>query len=256
MARRYVFADEAGNFDVSPKGSRYFILTSVSMDDCAIAQDLLGLRRDLAWRGVRLRREFHATEDAQSVRNEVFRLLANHGFRIDATIVEKAKTLPGLRPDDGTFYVFVWYRHIKHVIRKLAKPQDELLVVAASAGTQMKQEAVSQAVEGAMRRFAPSAQARVAVWSAACEPCLQIADYCCWAIQRKWEGGDLRSYVLVREKIATEFDVFAIGTEWHYGVGRTWPATRAAARESPGALVTGRLNRPNRRGIAASCQVF
>jgi hypothetical protein len=27
------------------------------------------------------------------------------------------------------------------------------------------------------------------------DPCLQVADYCTWAIQRKWERGDERSHV-------------------------------------------------------------
>jgi hypothetical protein len=37
MARRYVFADECGNFDFSTKlgASKYFILTTVCAGDCA-----------------------------------------------------------------------------------------------------------------------------------------------------------------------------------------------------------------------------
>jgi hypothetical protein len=48
----YVFADEAGNFDFSsnPGASRYFILTTVTLSgDCSLGDDLMRLRRELAW---------------------------------------------------------------------------------------------------------------------------------------------------------------------------------------------------------------
>ena len=51
MARLYIFADEAGDFEFSRKNnvSRYFILCTVAMDSCQVAEDLLNLRRQLAW---------------------------------------------------------------------------------------------------------------------------------------------------------------------------------------------------------------
>jgi hypothetical protein len=36
------------------------------------------------------------------------------------------------------------------------------------------------------------------------EPCLVVADYCTWAIQRKWERDDQRSHELIAGKIASE----------------------------------------------------
>jgi len=50
----------------------------------------------------------------------------------------------------------------------------------------------------------------------AADPCLQIADYCAWAIQRKWERQDLRSYDLIRAKIRSEYDLWAKGTDYYY----------------------------------------
>jgi len=44
---------------------------------CEIGDALLALRRDLGWRGLHLDRVFHATEDPQVVRDEVFVLLAD-----------------------------------------------------------------------------------------------------------------------------------------------------------------------------------
>jgi hypothetical protein len=91
MADRYVFSDEAGNFDFSRNSgaSRYFILGTVTANDCRIGDELLQLRRDLGWRGLHLDKVFHATEDPQDVRNEVFEILSRGNFRIDATVVRR-----------------------------------------------------------------------------------------------------------------------------------------------------------------------
>ena len=50
--RKYIYADEAGNFDFSnkPGGSRYFILTTVLIEDHRIESELLDLRRELVVR--------------------------------------------------------------------------------------------------------------------------------------------------------------------------------------------------------------
>ncbi|HXS32966.1 MAG TPA: hypothetical protein VN758_04225 [Solirubrobacterales bacterium] len=100
MADRYLFSDEAGDFEFSRKSgaSRYFILGTVTADDCEVGDRLLQLRRELGWRGVRLDKVFHATDDPQAVRDEVFSTLAESDLRIDATILEKSKTQPSDQP--------------------------------------------------------------------------------------------------------------------------------------------------------------
>ena len=46
----YIYADESGNFDFSPRNgaSRFFLLTTVVINAHAIEPDLLELRRQLA----------------------------------------------------------------------------------------------------------------------------------------------------------------------------------------------------------------
>ena len=50
------------------------------------------------------------------------------------------------------------------------------------------------------------------------DPCLQVADYCAWAIQRRWESGkqDIRSYDLIKDRITYEYDLFEKGTDHYY----------------------------------------
>lgn len=217
MARKYIFADESGNFDFNrkPGASRYFILTTITCDSYKVGDALLNLRRDLAWQGLGLNSEFHATEDKQEIRNHVFRIIQEHNFRIDATILEKSKAAPRIRLTDTHFYQSAWYLHLKHVAPKVAKAGDEMLVVGASLGTKKKRGAMYDAVSDVVQQVAGNTDFRTASWAAHSDPCLQVADYCCWAIRRKWEMDDHLSYQLIADKIATEFDVFARG-EVHY----------------------------------------
>jgi hypothetical protein len=52
MARKFLFANEAGDFQFARKQnvSRYFILCTVTAHSCDIVHQLLDLRHDLAWR--------------------------------------------------------------------------------------------------------------------------------------------------------------------------------------------------------------
>ena len=202
----YVFADEAGNFDFSgnPRASKYFTLATITLADCSIGDELQALRRDLAWRGEHLTTEFHATDDPQAIRDEVFKLIAAANFRIDATLLEKRRTFAHLRSQEK-LYKIAWYLHFKHVAPQIVGNDDRLLVVAAGIGVKKQRKEFRNAVDDVVSQVANCRSYQVATWPAMNDPCLQIADYCTWAIQRKWERADTRSYDLIADKIASEF---------------------------------------------------
>ncbi len=209
MALRNVFVDEAGNLDFSNRGSRFFILTSVVLDQCGMGNDLLQLRRDLTRQGWDLSRGFHATEDKQRVRDAVFQLINDHDFRIDATIFEKAMTIPNVRENSVAFYKRAWFFHMKHVMPRIASPADDVLVIGASISLNWKAQNAREAMTEAIEEASHPIPFTTASWSASSEPCLPFADYCWWALQRKWERNDIRSYNLIQRKIQSEFDIFS-----------------------------------------------
>ena len=213
--RKYIYADEAGNFDFTRNrgASHYFILTTVAIDGHGIETALLELRREIAWSGVEIIREFHATEEQQAVRDRVFNVVNQFNFRIDATILDKPKSYERLRVSGETFYKYAWYYHMKYVAPQVASGLDDLMVIAASIGTKRKERDFRFAIRDVMRQTSPARDIRVNMWPAATDPSLQVADYCCWAIQRKWEGNDSRSYDLIKNKISSEYDLFARGEE-------------------------------------------
>lgn len=218
MARINLFADESGNFDCTRKigASRYFILTTIACDTYAVGDALLALRRDMAWDGLGLDSDYHATTDTQAVRDRVFRVLQAHDFRIDTTILEKAKAEPSTRASDEGFYRLAWYLHMRRVAPLVVRPEDELLVVGASLGTRRRRAAMHGAVRAVVSQVSPTLDFRIASWNAQSDPCLQVADYCCRAVSRKWGRGDTRSYDLIRDKIKSEQEVWEPGEVLYY----------------------------------------
>ena len=101
-------------------------------------------------------------------------------------------------------------RHSAHI-----HADDEFLITAASIGTKKERATFCNELDDVMRH---TVKARWAVdfRPSQCDPCLQVADYCAWAIQRKWEGGDARSYDIIKNKITYEYELWAKGTELHY----------------------------------------
>lgn len=159
---------------------------------------------------------FHATVDKQVVRDEFFGLLAKHEFRIDATILEKSKAQPQTRLTEERFYQYAWHYHLKHVGPNLMRGKTELLITAAAIGTKRKQASFTSAVNDVVQQAMQRQQWATTFPRAEGEPCLQVADYCAWAIQRKWERGDSQSYALIQSKIASEYDLWSRGGTHYY----------------------------------------
>jgi hypothetical protein len=218
MSRIYVFADEAGNFDFSRKkdASKYFILTTLTATDCLVGDALSSLRRELSWEGYDLPSGFHAMRDPKPRKARVYGALAPLQFRIDTTVLEKAKAMPKIRPTEDRFYKYAWLLHFQYVAPKILTSTDELHVVAASIETRAKRAVFHSSIKDVVKQVSPTVKFKTAFWDAASDSCLQAADYACWAIGRKWEHGDDSYRTLLGDKVKSEFDVFRRGRTLFY----------------------------------------
>lgn len=220
MTRRYLFADEAGDFEFRTGNniSRFFIVCTMTLDDCQIGNDLLALRRQLAWEGLPVGSHFHATSDKVVVRDRVYDLLlnGNYAFRIQATIMEKRKALPRIRPTKERFFQYGWYYHFKNAIRPMLPAGDELLITTASIGTKKGQAVYTSAVNDVVGQHLPRDRWKTHFPRSEADPCLQAVDYCTWAIQRKWERGETDAFDRIEPYIEYEFDLWKHGTTYHY----------------------------------------
>lgn len=215
MSRAYIFSDEAGCFVFQNNGraSRYFLVCTILLEDCSIGNGLLELRRDMVWRKLPVKEEFHATEDANSIRDGVYQFLALQNFRIDITLLEKSKAHPETRETQEKFYKYDWNCHFAHVGAELIAGKDEISITAAALGTKKGQAVYTAAVNDVVQQTIKRQQWATFFPRAVAEPCLQVADYCAWAVQRKWERGETKWYERISAKIHTEYDVW--GSETH-----------------------------------------
>jgi len=218
IGRHFLFADEAGDLEFrrGPNISRYFIVCTVHMESCDVGGSLLKLRRQLAWEGLPVGDYFHATTDQQAVRDRVFEAISKVPFTVQATILEKSKAQPQVRESPHRFYQYGWFYHLKFSKSQFLRPSTELLVTTASIGTRKERKLFVGAVDDVAQQVLRTGMWRTTFCPAAADPCVQIADYCAWAIQRRWERNDDRSHRLIADKINHEYDLWSHGTIHHF----------------------------------------
>ena len=206
----YVFLDEGGNLDFSSKGTRFFTLSAVTQRRPFLMDSrLYELRLDLLESGLDLQR-FHAAEDRQVVRNRVFQIIQSEiaSLRLDTIVVEKAKTNSTLQPVE-----YFYPRLLGHVLRQIlaAVPSsgyDEVLVITDSLPVNSKRKAIEKGIKLTLANMLPSeVKYRVLHHPSYSSMGLQVADYCNWAVFRKWESADPRSYALIQPALQTEFEI-------------------------------------------------
>src|SRR5712691_2186298 len=126
----YIFLDEAGDFDFSPHGSRYFIMASVTRErPFGDYSEFIDLKYGLVEQGMDIE-YFHASEDRQAVRDRVFDIIQRNltGMRIDAVIVEKRKTGPALRAETRFYPRMLGYL-LRYVLERHSLDQYSEVIV-------------------------------------------------------------------------------------------------------------------------------
>lgn len=215
----YLFLDEGGNFDFSPSGTRHFVLTSVATRRPFPTHGPLDeFRHDCLEYGLDTE-YFHCADDNTHVRRKVFDLIGQHlhALRVDSLIVEKPKAGPALR-DDKRFYPEMLGHLLKYVVpRELKDGVDEVIVITDTIPIQKKKQAIEKAIKGALAKMLPPGMRyRILHHASRSHYGLQVADYCNWAIFRKWQKGETEYYDRIKPALRSEFDIFRTGTRFYY----------------------------------------
>lgn len=215
----YIFLDEGGNLDFSETGTKYFTLTSLSKErPFEEYKSICELKYDLIESGLEIE-YFRASEDKQAVRNCVFNIINDHldQTRIDSLIVEKKKTAPGLRREERFYPEMLGYLLFYIVNGYNLNLFHKIIVFTDNLPIQRKRKAVEKAIKKVLAHKLPANVTYHIFHHASKSNCdLQIVDYCNWAIYRKWEKQDLRSYEIIKRSIQSEFDIFRPGRRYYY----------------------------------------
>lgn len=202
----FIFVDESGNFDFSPKGTKYFVLSAVSTLNPLNKEKLDEIKYEFLKRGLDIE-YFHASEDKQIVRDEVFRFIKKlQDIEIDSVIVQKNKANPSLYLDQkgkkithkgDRIYEIALRALLRYIFKRYRSKKDaeEVIVILSSIFTKNKRELISSVVKKSLKKDFPK-PFHIYFHDSKSDKNSQVSDYCSWAIYVKWERRELRPYIL------------------------------------------------------------
>lgn len=218
MSTLHVAIDEAGDFRFDQHGSKYLILTAAyTYDPAPLASSLTTLRFSLLKSGHDLP-AFHCCEDKQVNRDAVVqRMAAATGWAFACVVVPKNQTHPSIRNSETLYPTFA-RSLIRFILRHRLRPATTQMVVCMDRLLKGRhREALTKTIKQTCASERPSLQPWIYAHPKESNKWIQVADYCCWAVMKKWERGDFRTYSQLRTKLtAAELNVFRHGSGHTY----------------------------------------
>ena len=206
----YLFFDESGNLDFSPNGSRHFCFGVLTLRDPGpLSAALTRLHYALLEQGMELEC-FHAAEDRQAVRDQVFAVLAEvGGFELDFLVADKRTMHPALR-DPFEFYCRHGHAIMEAALDHVRQVEETVVMITDTLPLQRERKAVAKSFRAAIRSVVGERDFGILHHASAAHEGLQAVDYCTWALQRKLRG-DGRSYELIRPWVRSVWEASGVG---------------------------------------------
>jgi len=227
----YLFIDESGNFDFSPKGTKFFVLTGLLTSDPIISRgELVRLRYKLLEEGFD-QEYFHASEDKQEVRDQVYKILSSIGstFEVRSIIARKNKTNPSLynevyvkkgkvikRSTGMGLYKKLVECLLKYIFSGRQNSVSKVVVVLGSLYVGEKNKIILQTLKHFLKNNFSGVPFEIYSHRTCVDLNCQLADYCCWAISVKAERGEGRPYDIIKPQVKSVFDIFKGGDMEYY----------------------------------------
>ncbi len=259
------FVDEAGDGTLfNPRGkviintpgcSRFFILGMLQVDDPTTLGIVLNeLRKRLLadpyfkdvpsmqFQAGKTALAFHAKDDPQEVRREVFELLYDFdGLRYFAVVRDKQRVLDYVRERNAREAAYHYNVNelydfmVRRLFRERLHQYAEYEITFAKRGKSDRTEALRAAIAIARERFearrniSSNAPITITATTPPLNNCLQAADYFNWALQRLFEQGEDRfvTYLWHQFRLVVDMDD---SRKAEYGAyyNKNRPLTRAA----------------------------
>jgi len=221
----YIFIDEAGNFDFTPTGTKFFVLTAISTTQPLKSRGcFLKLKYELLRKGLN-QEYFHATEDKQEVRDLMYANLGKlDDIEVDAVVAQKNKANPSLyieydaeQRGDGKivfktihyeekFYKLISQTLLQYIFRRYYNLDkiEGIIVVLGSLFTDNKRGYILKSLKQYLKeKF--NKPFYIYFHKSEADINCQLADYCGWAIYVSWERGENRPLQVLKDKIKSNF---------------------------------------------------
>ena len=163
---------------------------------------------------------FHASEDRQVVRDEVFKIISPlTNIRVDSLIVRKNKVAPPVQVS-SRFYPEM----VEHLLQYPFDPRgldvsryEKVFFFFDRAASSAKQKkALISGIKKYLAKHLHNVSYHIAMHSSASHPYLQVVDYLSWAVYVHWERNEDRPYLQVRHLVKSQYDIFQFGHSTWY----------------------------------------
>ena len=133
-------------------------------------------------------------------------------MNIDCLVVDKSEVLSAMR-DEVRFYPAM----LGHLLSRVASIElesgdtEEIVIITDTIPVNRRRRTVEKAVQTTLARMLPSrVKYRILHHQSRSHYGLQVADYCCWAVFRKWERRDSAWFDRIGSAARNEFE-FDVG---------------------------------------------
>lgn len=229
----YIFIDESGNFDFSPSGTKFFVLTSVTTTRPLNERlSLLNLKYDLLKKGFN-QECFHATEDKQEVRDLVYQEVGKlDDIEVDAIVAQKNKANPSLYIDydhakrmrgvfkmvrsEEKFYHRISQTLLQYIFQR--HDNDEIEKIIVVLGALFPNNKHGYVLKSLKQYLKTKFKKPFYVYFHKTEADIncQLADYCGWAVYVNAERAEGRPLATLKGRLKSVFSIFDRGTTEYY----------------------------------------
>ncbi|CAA6800305.1 MAG: Unknown protein [uncultured Campylobacterales bacterium] len=228
----YIFVDEAGDMDFSLNGSTHYMFTFlIKRRPFNLHEHIANYRYSLLERNLnpfidkRLNIEaFHACEDNSYVKNELFNIISTfdeNNVKVYSYILEKPKVDPIKRKEKDRFYIENLSFAIQKLLDKLEINKNFIIITDRLPVQNNKNKQIGALKKG-IKEYLKSKELHTKIrydifhHSSASSVNLQIVDYICWAIFRKFERNDESYYKRIEKYLIKIDEMTKDRDEFHY----------------------------------------
>ncbi len=207
---KYLYLDETGDFNFKSHGSRYFIMTSISISRPSnLVKSIDEYKYSCIEDGMDID-YFHCYNDSEAVRNHMFSLIQRNltEICIDAVIVKKSNLNPDMhRPHRLYAEVLSFLLKISIPKELESKDVEEIVVITDTIPVNTMKSKITKAMQNTLPEMLPQGtRYNLFHHQSRSHFGLQIADYCCWAINRKLNRNQTYWYGLIKPAFRTELE--------------------------------------------------
>lgn len=157
---------------------------------------------------------FHAKDDAPEVRYKFFNLIVDMDFTAQFIVARKIERV--FRNSFGADPNAIYEHLVKLLFERVLHRYTRNHIYFAKRGSRDRQEPLHRAIQSAIKRFEEKFQTKVVstftveAQTPQGEPCLSVADYMNWAVQRAFVKGEMRYYRFIESKVSLLVDLYDI----------------------------------------------